>query len=295
MTSPTQTAFLDDSIQPWSSLCSLRAGLGMARVLEPVDLAALRAVIASCPQPLCVLGRGTNVVGSDDDGLVVLRLPARGDFAAITRLEDGCFEVGAGIGLSRLLAALAKQGFGGAAALSGIPGALGGALAMNAGARGQEISANVLAMQGLDCRIGREWRWTEGEGGWGYRTSPIPPEVIVTQATLRFDQVRRKEELDRISAERARRRKVTPAGFSAGSVFRNPAPELPAGRLLEQAGCKGMREGVFAVSEAHANWIVNANGTPGAAADCRRLADRMVEAVVRRSGVTLHSEWRWVT
>ena len=137
MTSPTQTAFLDDSIQPWSSLCSLRAGLGMARVLEPVDLAALRAVIASCPQPLCVLGRGTNVVGSDDDGLVVLRLPARGDFAAITRLEDGCFEVGAGIGLSRLLAALAKQGFGGAAALSGIPGALGGALAMNAGARGQ--------------------------------------------------------------------------------------------------------------------------------------------------------------
>ena len=295
MTSPTQTAFLDDSIQPWSSLCSLRAGLGMARVLEPVDLAALRAVIASCPQPLCVLGRGTNVVGSDDDGLVVLRLPARGDFAAITRLEDGCFEVGAGIGLSRLLAALAKQGFGGAAALSGIPGALGGALAMNAGARGQEISANVLAMQGLDCRIGREWRWTEGEGGWGYRTSPIPPEVIVTQATLRFDQVRRKEELDRINGERARRRKVTPGRFSGGCVFRNPAPDLPAGRLLEQAGCKGMCEGVFAVSEAHANWIVNASGAPGAAADCRRLADRMVEAVVRRSGVTLHSEWRWVT
>ena len=294
MTTPMQPASFGGVVRPWSSLCSLRAGLGVARVVEPADLAALLAVIASCPQPPRVLGRGTNIVGSDDDGLVALRLPARGDFAAITPLGDGRFEVGAGLSLTRLLAILAKEGFGGGAALSGIPGTLGGALAMNAGALGQEIAANVLAMLGFDCRTGRKWLWAEGAGGWGYRTSPVPPEVVVTRATLHFARVEAAEELARISAERVRRQKVTPAGFSAGSVFRNPAPELPAGRLLEQAGCKGMRESVFAVSAEHANWIVNGSGDPGAAADCRRLADRMAAAVGRNAGVTLHGEWRWM-
>ena len=173
-----QPASFGGVVRPWSSLCSLRAGLGSVRVLEPADPAVLLAAIASCPQPPRVLGRGTNIVGSDADGLVALRLPARGDFAAINPLGDGGFEVGAGISLTRLLNILAKEGFGGAAAMSGIPGALGGALAMNAGALGQEIAANVLAMQGFDCRTGRKWLWTEGEGGWGYRTSPVPPEIM---------------------------------------------------------------------------------------------------------------------
>ncbi len=264
------------------------------RLLEPSDTAELLTALGGCRQPPIVLGRGTNVVGSDSDGLTALRLSPQRVFAAMTPMGHGHFTVGSAITLSKLLNTLAQQGYGGAAALSGIPGTLGGALAMNAGALGQEIASFVVAMHGLDRRNGRPWIWHAAEGGWGYRTSPVPPEIIVTQAMLRFNPVVPEEEQAQISQERARRRKVTPNGFSAGSVFRNPAPDLPAGKLLELAGCKGMNEGTFTVSEKHANWIVNLSGEGGSAADCRRLADRMAAAVTARCGIALQSEWRWL-
>lgn len=277
----------------WADLCSLRAGLGRVRLLEPADTPALLELLAHS-RPLLLLGRGTNVIGSDNHDLAVLRLPAQGRLAQIKPLGDGCFAVGCGIRLSKMLFLLARAGFGGHAGLSGIPGSLGGALAMNAGARGQEIGAAALEMHGYHLTTGRQWHWTADTGGWSYRTSPVPSKVILTSAIMRLQKTDAKLETESIKSELRRRQATNPPGASAGSVFRNPTPELPAGKLLEEAGCKNMRQGAFMVSQQHANWIINQSGTPGAAKDCRQLVQQMAAAVAQTHGVKLQCEWKLI-
>lgn len=175
----------------------------------------------------------------------------------------------------------AEHALGGASALCGIPGALGGALAMNAGAMGSSLSDFLVSAKGITLEKEPQLReFSVEELRLSYRSSPvIRGKVLVTELVLRFSPVGAEEEEARIAAELARRSKA-PKGRSAGSVFRNPSPDCPAGKLLEGAGCKGLQCGGYRVSEAHANWIVKAgNDVPGTESDFTMLVSEMLRRV----------------
>ena len=283
------TAVLSKSLN-WCNLCTIHAGMGRVVLLLPKNSAELKDCISRCldggVRPF-IVGAGTNLVGSDDDDICrAIRLPV----APCLKVDGRMARCNAGALGTRILQLLAAKGLGGASALSGIPGTLGGMLAMNAGALGAEISTHVVEIHGISLTTGEQWRWVRGDGGWGYRRSPIPRDVCATEAVLEFAECSPEQELALIGAELSRRRRVTPSWWSAGSVFRNPSPESPAGRLLEAAGCKGLRNGPFAVSERHANWIVNAERRGGAAESIRWLVNEMR----RRSDVPLECEIRFV-
>ena len=278
------------TVTQWCNLCTLHAGLGKVCLLLPKDAKEVCDCVRFCVDKGAgphIVGAGTNLVGSDDDfACCALRLPAK----PIVAMEGRLARCGAGALGLRLFRSLAAEGLGGCAAISGIPGTLGGMLAMNAGANGMEICETVAEMHGVSLATGEEWNWRRGDGGWAYRTSPVPPDVCVTDALLELRKCSPEEELDAINAEMIRRRRVTPSWWSAGSVFRNPSPDTPAGRILDEAGCKGLKCGPFAISERHANWIVNAERRGGSAKSVRTLVAEMRE----RSPVPLECELRFV-
>ena len=116
---------------------------------------------------------------------------------------------------------------------------------------------------------------------------------MLRRELLRLRQVEPESEMAAVTAEKQRRARVTPSGFSAGSVFRNP-PEAPAGKMLEEAGCKGLVQGNLMVSCQHANWIVNPTREPASAEDALRLTEIMADKVLASHGVRLQCEWKFI-
>ena len=284
---------IDAQFRPWWSLLSLRAGLGRVLLASPDTRARLETALrlADSQGIACrILGSGTNLVGSDSD-CPDLAIRLGGHFRDITR-TGAEFQAGTGLSLLQFLTFAARQGYGGISALSGIPGTLGGAAAMNAGALGVEFGPHLTGLDGY-ALDGQRWEMHPSPQDWGYRQSPVPANVVVTAVTIRLKEVMPHEELGLIKSELHRRAKVTPQGHSAGSVFRNPSPERPAGLLLEQAGCKGLRRNNVLVSPQHANWLVVSGDNPATASDCRWLCEEMVRRVQENFGITLQSEWRW--
>lgn len=281
-------------LHQWAGLCSLRAGLGQVRLYEPATQDELWETLRSLERPPLILARGSNLVGADNaQAMPVLRLPKSAEFALVEQLGPCVFKLGAALSLLETAKLLAAKGCGGLAALAGIPGSLGGALAMNAGANGEEIAARVREMRGWDLRSNQPWNWRREQGGWGYRRSPIGKDILILETILELQPAHPEEEKAAIDAELRRRRMTNPKGASAGSVFRNPDAQNPAGRLLEQAGCKGLARGMFRVSQKHANWIVNTERKAGSAADCRLLVNEMKARVQEKFAVELQCEWKW--
>lgn len=279
----------------WSSLSGIRAGAGQVEVFRIADDQELQDVIRRALQAgrkLFPLGAGSNLIGSDGTNEHVAMIDGRKGLTQI-RCSHGRFSVGAGVPLSFLAARAAAAGLKGLCELSGIPGTLGGAVAMNAGALGHSLSEFVERLTVVDLDTG-ERIVLSGDSlqGWGYRQSPVTNRQCVVEAELRLEPSLSTVEQGRLQEERLRRAQVTPKGCSCGSVFRNP-PGQVAGKLLEEAGCKGKCMGPFSVSQQHANWIVNLSGTPGSAADCRQLVQWMQEKVARKFGVDLQPEWRF--
>ena len=279
--------------EPWHRFSAIRAGMAHVSVISPVNEAELLAFAEHSRHiGLCLhaIGNGTNLIGSDmeEPSLCLIR---HHRLNQMEHLGDGLFRAQAGISLHAFILGALRHHFGGLSSISGIPGSLGGALSMNAGANGGAISDVVQEMHGVNLVTCQPWRWKNGDGGWGYRLSPVPPTVSITSALLQLQPISLDDEAAAITAEAERRRRVTPPGFSCGSVFRNP-DGTPAGKLLEEAGCKGMTIGPFTVSPKHANWIVNSTGQPGRATDCLELTRQMRQAVLQRFGIPLQLEWR---
>lgn len=195
---------------------------------------------------------------------------------------------GAGLHLPRLCSLLADWGLSGIEFCCGIPGTLGGGVAMNAGAHGGELSRVVEAVQ---VTRGDGVQWLAAEGlEWGYRHCGLPAGAVVTAVRLRLMRAPEAE----IRALHRRylqtRRQGQPRGARTfGSTFRNP-PGDSAGRLLDLAGMKGARHGGAEVSTVHANFIVNCGDAR--AADVLYLMALMREAVERRHGLLLEPEVR---
>ncbi len=260
----------------WHELTSLHTGMGRVTLWTLGAAEDLREVLREIPGGAVAMpfGHGTNCLGSDQDGWNLLRWKPSGTLPEPEGPRRNILRASAGMPLPWLARSAASRGLGGLAPLSGIPGTLGGAVRMNAGANGRQLSDFLLEWHGVDLADGATLSWRRGDGGFGYRVSPLREGQLVTEALLELPCSTPGRELRLFQEETARRREKNPQGPSAGSIFRNP-PGDSAGRLLEAAGCKGLHCGPLVVSEQHANWILNPTATPASAQDAETLMEEM--------------------
>ncbi|MGD0054945.1 MAG: UDP-N-acetylmuramate dehydrogenase [Acidimicrobiales bacterium] len=277
---------------PFGARTTYRVG-GTVRALVTLstkrDLEELGPLIAECGLEPYVLGNGSNLLVADAEQ-DVLGVHLDGEFAQLTwRDEHGRVLVLAGAGLDLPVAArrLASEGVVGFEWAVGVPGSFGGAAVMNAGGHGSDMAASVR--QVATWRDGATRTWSVSDLDFAYRSSALGEGDVVTEVTL---------ELARGDAEAARReiseivrwrREHQPGGANGGSVFKNPVGDH-AGRLIEEAGAKGLRHGSAVVSDKHANFIlVDAHGR---ADDVFALMGEVRRRVQEHSGVRLESEHR---
>jgi len=262
---------------------------GPAEALVTVrSLTALQAVQAEAHAhglPVTVLGKGSNVLVHDDgvDGIVLVLAGALADSGEQGQVAWG----GAGLANTVWLARLRKAGRAGLACLAGIPGTVGGAVAMNAGSTLGELSDVLLHVEIVTAE-GTVQTLPAEELGMSYRHSALPPGAVVTTASVHLHDD--PTEADRIRDFLTRRKATQPLDKpSCGSTFTNP-PGDAAGRLIDAAGLKGHRIGGAVVSDKHANFILNTGDAT--ATDLAALIGFVQSEVERVHGVRLTPEVR---
>ncbi len=274
---------------PLAPITWFRVG-GPAEVMfRPADEDDLADFLAALPAdvPVTVLGVGSNVLVRDGgiDG-VVIRL---GRAFATVAVEGERVRAGAAVLDAALARAAAKAGLAGLEFLVGIPGTIGGALRMNAGAFGGELAQVLIEARAVD-RDGARRRVDAGALGLAYRRSAAPDDWIFTEATL----AGRRDDPEAIAlrmAEVARARGAAqpPGPRTGGSTFKNP-PGARAWELIARAGCRGLRRGGAMVSEKHCNFLVNTGAAT--AADIEALGEEVRRRVFEATGVALEWEIR---
>ncbi len=278
--------------EPLSRHTSWHVG-GPAEVFfNPSDVAELAAFLRALPAgtPIHWIGLGSNLLVRDG-GLRGVVISTHGTLDVLSRVNETTVRAGAGVACARIARQCIKWGLGPAEFFAGIPGTLGGALAMNAGAFGGETWRHVLSVETID-RGGHTRTRAPSEYAIAYRqvTAPVPEEWFIG-AQLTFEQ-RPGAHADEVRLLLARRKASQPIGeWSCGSVFTNP-PGDHAARLIEAAGLKGFRIGGASVSQKHANFIINHG--QASAHDLEDLIGHVRATVERVHGVALHPEVRIV-
>lgn len=241
-------------------------------------------------QPWHLLGGGSNLlISSRGVPGTVIRLT---QITQMTSPEPEVIEAGTGARLPHLARFAASCGLSGLEFAVGIPGTVGGAVVMNAGAHGSCI-ANVLeSVTIFDTTSWEIITLKNDDLAFQYRKSSINPEKqIVLSARFRLSQDKQESIHARIAHNEEYRWKTQPLSWpSAGSTFKNPEPERGAGYLLDCAGAKHMREGNAAVSAVHANFVINMGGATSQ--DVTTLLRRMQDLVYKEFGVVLKPEWK---
>jgi UDP-N-acetylmuramate dehydrogenase len=273
--------------EPLARHTSWRVGGVARRFYRPADAEDLAAFLRELPadEPLLWLGLGSNLLVRDG-GFAGTVIALKGRLDTID--TDGeVLHAGAGASCARVARQAARAGLTGAAFLAGIPGTLGGALAMNAGAFGGETWPVVRAVRTID-RAGILRRRLPADYRVGYRevAGPAGEWFVGAELQLRPGDVAAEQAAIRGLLER--RAATQPTGLpSAGSTFRNP-PDDHAARLIEAAGLKGYRIGGAEVSPKHANFLINTG--EATAADIEALITHVRDEVERRFGVRLQTE-----
>ncbi len=260
----------------------------------PDELCSALAAAARLDVPVSYLGGGTNVLIADRGirGLV-LRLGRAFDYIRWgSESERDCsVDVGAATRLTRLVRESVERGLQGLEFAAGIPGTVGGAALMNAGAFGGEIGEAISAVQAVR-KDGRRLSIDKSELEFSYRHLALDADVMIFSVSfllLRSSAGRLRRIVETVQQKR---RKGQPLGFpNAGSVFKNPPNEY-AGRLLERAGLKGTVIGGAQISPEHSNFIVNLGSAK--ADDVRKLMGLMQDEVWKRSGIWLEPEVRLI-
>lgn len=283
--------------RPLGPLCSYRVGgraRGFVEVSDPEELGRIARAVAAMeaarrPQVL-VVGRGSNLLVADRgfDGLALTLGAGFAEQFELVETDSGVLVTVGGAArlpvVARRTVAAGLRGFEWAV---GVPGSIGGAVRMNAGGHGAELAEQLRGVRLVDLSTGEDVTVSTEQLDLGYRRSSLTPTQVVVQATLSLRPGDR-DEGERLIDEIVQwRRAHQPGGQNAGSVFTNP-PGDSAGRLIDAAGCKGMRVGTAHVSEKHANFIQADPG--GSADDVVALMARVAERVAQHSGVVLHPE-----
>lgn len=267
---------------------SWRVG-GPARYFyRPADMSDLQCFMRECPTslPLFWLGLGSNILVRDA-GLNATVIATRGCLDTLQQIDTDILEAGAGTSCAVLARYAAKAGLAGVEFLATIPGTLGGALKMNAGAFGAEIWQQVMSVQTID-RIGRLHTRLPDAFHIGYRHVVGAENEWFSSARLRLQAAPVEEINTRMQSLLARRRQTQPTGKAcAGSVFKNPVGDF-AGRLIETAGLKGLHCGFAVVAEKHANFIINEGAAR--AIDIETLILKVQQRVQKVHGVLLEPE-----
>ncbi|MCG3202319.1 MAG: UDP-N-acetylenolpyruvoylglucosamine reductase [Gammaproteobacteria bacterium] len=276
--------------EPMSRHTSWRVGGPADCYFEPADMQDLALFLAALPagEPLLWIGLGSNLLVRD--GGVRGTVINTGGLSALEWVGGGRLRAEAGVPCAKVARTSARAGYTGAEFLCGIPGSMGGALAMNAGAFGGETWAIVERVETID-RSGTLRKRERKEFDIGYREVRMPAtEEWFVAALLAVQPDAQGGGETRIRNLLARRSVTQPTGQpSCGSVFRNP-PEDHAGRLIEAAGLKGRRVGRAFVSEKHANFIITEDGAR--AGDVESLINLVQQEVQMRSGIRLSPEVR---
>ena len=260
------------------------------------DLAAMDDRIRELGLPVYVVGRGSNIFGLDGSHEAVLVRPAFTDGPAVLGDEtaDGGVLVscGAGISLPVLLAFLREKGLSGMEGLVGIPGTVGGAVAMNAGSFGTSTAESLDSVEIWSG--GRLVRLTPDACETGYRhfrPRGLAGSFLVVSAVFRLSRSTSQDVAAGMQHNFQMKKSRQPiTARSAGCVFRNPACGVSAGALLERAGFRGRRKGSVALSEQHANFLVNLGG--GTSSEALALLEEARTAVRAMAGVELDFEVR---
>jgi UDP-N-acetylmuramate dehydrogenase len=274
--------------EPLGPLTWFRVGGPAQALFIPHDDADLAYLLSVLPAeiPVFVLGLGSNLIVRDG-GVpgVVIRL-GRG-FNEVTIGSQCQLEAGAGVPDLKVALAAQQAGLAGLAFLRGIPGAVGGALRMNAGAYGREIKDVLVAAHGVDRR-GRARVFSAAEMDFGYRHCGLSEDVVLTRAVLKAvagEQQQIAAEMQAITQARAATQPVK--SRTGGSTFKNP-PGAKAWELIDRAGCRGLRLGQAEVSELHCNFLINRG--EASAHEIESLGELVRTRVRERCGVDLQWE-----
>jgi UDP-N-acetylmuramate dehydrogenase len=236
--------------------------------------------------PVNVFGVGSNLLVRDGGVRgAVIRLSAKG-FGQAESVDGARIRAGAALPDKRLSAFALEAGLGGFAFFHGIPGTVGGALRMNAGANGVETRERLIEAAAID-RLGRRHTFSNADMGFTYRHSAAPDDVIFTAASFEgtpADRTAIQAEMDAVERHRETAQPIREK--TGGSTFTNP-PGKKAWELIDAAGCRGLRVGGAMVSEMHCNFLVNTGAAT--AHDLELLGETVRARVLETSGVRL--EW----
>lgn len=277
---------------PMRRFTSMRVGGPADCLLFPRDLEELRKIVRHARRrsiPLLALGKGTNLIVGDQ-GVAGWVVSLNRGMKSI-RSEGEVIEAEAGVSLRRLVYYSVQKGLSGFEPFAGIPGTVGGGLAMNAGAWGAELKDKVLSVTFMD-ENGELIERSRSRLRFRYRELIFPASWIIVQGRFQLRRGKREEILERVDRYLEQRKRKQPLDYpSAGSIFKNPR-EGPAAKWIEEAGLKGLRMGQAMVSERHANFIVNLGKAK--AEEVIRLMETVEQEVCQKEGIRLEREVRVV-
>jgi len=274
--------------EPLARHTTLRVGGPADVYVEPASEADLAAILKFCGArqvPFFILGRGSNLLVRDGGvrGVVIhLSAPA---FSQLTVIGEQ-LHCGAGARLKQVAVEAKRQGLTGLEFLEGIPGSVGGALRMNAGAMGSWTFAAVVSVRYMDY-AGEIHERPASEVPVEYRVCPLLKTNLALGAVFQCQPKARAEIEQCMKSYSEKRWASQPAAPSAGCIFKNPG-RIPAGRLVDELGLKGMRVGGAVVSAEHGNFIINDGGAT--AQDVLALIAQLQTRVLAERGVNLHTE-----
>jgi len=279
--------------EPMAYHTTLRIGGPVDVMVFPDGIRSLKALLELSTVegiPVWVIGNGSNLL-VNDRGLrgMAISLKLFRDIRFIKKTEDGdiILSVDAGVSLGNLITYTKRHGYSGMEPLVGIPGTFGGAVYTNAGSFGREIKDLIVSVTVIDRR-GEIKTLHQREIGFSYRSSNLPSDLIILNACIRLthgDEGIISREINRFLQIKRTTQPISER--SAGCVFKNPQG-YPAGRLIDEAGCKGMRVGDVEVSSIHANYFINKGNATFR--DFMKLMTDVMERVKRHSGVILEPE-----
>jgi UDP-N-acetylmuramate dehydrogenase len=276
---------------PMDAITWFRVGGPADLLVSPADEDDLAAFLAALPEdvPVQVVGMGSNLLVRDG-GLegVVIRLGGKG-FGAVEHVGDTQLRVGTAMPDKRLAAAALDAGLDGFAFYHGIPGAVGGALRMNAGANGAETTERVIEVSAID-RQGKRHTLSHADMGYTYRHSEAAPDLIFTSALMQGEPAARDVIQQKMDQVQHHRETVQPIKErTGGSTFKNP-PGYSAWKLVDEAGYRGRHMGGAQMSQMHCNFMLNIDNA--SAHDLETLGETVRQAVFETSGVALEWEIR---
>lgn len=289
-----------EKITPYTTFGIGGEARAISVIQKPVELIEAVSAARKNHIPYQLIAGGSNVVFPDKfyRGLIIVFRNLTGKL----KIEENIIECDASLPLAKLISGALKNGLAGIETLSGIPGTVGGAVVGNAGAYGQSISDKLVAVEVWDPskgRAGGKTKWIEKKAcKFKYRDSLFKHKnLIVLRARFELEKgdgralAKKSREIIKV-----RNKKYAPGLKCPGSFFKNivkrDGSKLPAGKLLEEVGAKGMRQGGIFVADFHGNLLIN-DGT-GTFADVKKLANKLKQKVFKKFGITLEEEVRYM-